>query len=115
MESPRRSVQQQFAALFGASRGLARTWLLPTRSMQRSIWGPAISIAYMVTIACLGGLTGDHVVLGLLGFLDVYNEKTRLFLRTFLPFIATGAIFDAMRYFYWPAIDGRVHVAEPYL
>jgi len=24
-------------------------------------------------------------------------------------------IYDSMRYFYWPAIAGRVHVAEPYL
>jgi len=54
-------------------------------------------------------------MLGLLGFLDAYNEKTRLFLRTFLPFIATGAIYDSLRYSLAPLTEGRVHVAGPYL
>jgi inositol phosphorylceramide synthase catalytic subunit len=54
------------------------------------------------------------VLVGLLGFLDLYNEKSRLFLRVFFPFVLTGVIFDSMRYYYWPAIAGRVHVTEPY-
>ncbi|TMB30527.1 MAG: inositol phosphorylceramide synthase [Deltaproteobacteria bacterium] len=34
--------------------------------------------------------------------------------ETGLPLIVTGAIYDSMRYFYWPAIGGRVHVDGPY-
>ncbi|HEX9604581.1 MAG TPA: phosphatase PAP2 family protein [Myxococcales bacterium] len=94
---------------------LAREWLLPSRTMKRRIGPPAVGLAYVAVIAALGGLRPDHVFIGLLGLLDLYNEKTRLFLAQFFPFIATGAIFDSMRYFYWPAIDGRVHVAGPYL
>src|SRR3954464_9959914 len=104
MERPQRSTYQQVAALLGPSRGIAREWLLPSAKIVRRTWLPLIGLAYIVTIGILGGLTRDHVLLGMLGLLDVYNEKTRLFLRTFLPFIATGVIFDSLRYFYWPAI-----------
>ncbi|MDB4954959.1 MAG: hypothetical protein JWO36_2528 [Myxococcales bacterium] len=83
--------------------------------MNRRLLPPLLGFAYIGVIGVLGGLTRDHVLLGMLGLLDLYNDKTRLFLRTFLPFIVTGAIFDSMRYFYWDAIDGRVHVVEPYL
>jgi membrane-associated phospholipid phosphatase len=51
---------------------------------------------------------------GLLGFLDAYNERSRLFLKRFFPFMLTGVVFDSMRYFYWQGIAGRVHVVEPY-
>jgi inositol phosphorylceramide synthase catalytic subunit len=94
---------------------LAQEWLLPSRTMKRRLWPPALGFAYIGVVAALGGLRADHVLIGLLGLLDLYNERTRLFLRQFLPFIATGVIFDSMRYFYWPAIEGRVHVAGPYL
>lgn len=94
---------------------LAREWLLPSRTMKRRILPPVAGLAYIAVIAVLGGLRPDHVFIGLLGLLDLYNEKTRLFLAQFFPFIATGVIFDSMRYFYWPAVDGRVHVAGPYL
>jgi inositol phosphorylceramide synthase catalytic subunit len=93
---------------------LVREWLLPSRTMKRRAMPPLIGLGYIALIGILGGLRIDHVVIGLLGLLDLYNEKTRLFLRQFLPFIATGAIYDSMRYFYWPAIAGRVHVAGPY-
>ncbi len=96
------------------ARRIAREWLVPSRSLRRRPGPPALGLLYIVVIGALGGLRGDHVLLGLLGFLDLYNEKTRLFLRTFFPLILTGAIFDSMRYYYWPGIDGRVHVAEPY-
>lgn len=92
-----------------------REWLLPSRAMRRRWWPPALGLLYIVAIGALGGLRGDHVLLGLIGFLDLYNEKARLFLRVFFPLVLTGAIFDSMRYYYWPGIDGRVHVAEPYL
>jgi membrane-associated phospholipid phosphatase len=82
--------------------------------MKRTIVPPAIGLVYIAVIGVLGGLRADHVLIGLLGLLDLYNEKTRLFLRQFLPFIVTGAIYDSMRYFYWPGIEGRVHVAGPY-
>ena len=91
-----------------------REWLLPSRTMERRVLPPAAGLAYIGAIALCGGLRPDHVLVGLLGLLDLYNEKSRLFLRLFFPFIATGAIYDSMRYFYWPAIAGRVHVAEPY-
>ena len=94
---------------------LAREWLLPSRTMKRRLLPPAIGFAYIAVIGALGGLRTDHVVVGLLGLLDLYNEKSRLFLTRFFPFIATGAIYDSMRYYYWPAIAGRVHVAGPYL
>jgi membrane-associated phospholipid phosphatase len=69
----------------------------------------------VATIAVLGGLRGDHVFIGALGLLDVYNENTRRFVRAFFPFILTGTIYDATRYVYQAGIAGRVHVAEPYL
>jgi membrane-associated phospholipid phosphatase len=96
-------------------RALIREWLLPSREMKRRILPPAIGLVYIAAIGLCGGLRGDHVLIGLLGMLDLYNEKTRAFLRGFFPFIATGAIFDSMRYFYWEGIAGRVHVAGPYL
>jgi inositol phosphorylceramide synthase catalytic subunit len=92
----------------------AREWLLPSRTMKRRAIAPLIGLGYVALIGILGGLRIDHVLIGSLGLLDLYNEKTRLFLRRFLPFIATGAIYDSMRYFYWPAIADRVHVADPY-
>jgi membrane-associated phospholipid phosphatase len=102
--------------LFRSSWGLlAREWLLPSRTMKRRAWPAAIGLGYIALVGALGGLRPDHVIIGLLGLLDLYNEKTRLFLEQFLPFIATGAIYDSMRYFYWQGIEGHVHVAEPYL
>lgn len=83
--------------------------------MPRRAWPPLLGLLYIGMVAALGGVSRDHVFLGLLGFLDLYNEKARLFLKTFFPFILTGALFDSMRYFYLPLIDGRVHTAEPYL
>ena len=97
-----------------AHRALIRDWLLPSRRMKRRILPPAIGLVYIGVIALLGGLRADHVFVGLLGMLDLYNEKTRSFLRGFFPFMATGAIFDSMRYFYWEGIAGRVHIAGPY-
>ena len=98
-----------------SSRGILREWLLPSRAMPRRLWPPALGLAYIAAVGLLGGLRSDHVLVGLLGFLDLYNEKSRLFLKVFLPFALTGVVFDSMRYFYWQGIGGRVHVAEPYL
>jgi membrane-associated phospholipid phosphatase len=95
-------------------RRVARDWLLPSRTMRRHPGPPALGLVYIVAIGILGGLAPYHVFLGLLGLLDLYNERTRLLLRTFTPMILTGVIFDSMRYYYWPGIEGRVHVAEPY-
>ncbi len=74
-----------------------------------------LGLLYIAAIATLGGLRGDHLLLGSLGLLDLYNERTRSFLRTLFPFILTGVIFDSMRYYYWAGIGDRIHVAEPYL
>jgi membrane-associated phospholipid phosphatase len=100
---------------FRVAAELSRTWLLPSRTMRRRLWPPAVGLLYIALIGVLGGLHGGHVLIGMLGFLDAYNEKTRLFLRTFLPFIVTGAIYDSLRYSLSWATDGRVHVAGPYL
>jgi membrane-associated phospholipid phosphatase len=83
--------------------------------MPRRLGPPALGLLYIAAVGLLGGLRGDHVLVGLLGLLDLWNERTRLFLRVFFPFIVTGVVFDGMRYFYWQGIEGRVHVAEPYL
>jgi membrane-associated phospholipid phosphatase len=109
------SVSTPSAATLVPSRATAREWLLPSRTMPRRVWPPLLGLLYIATVAALGGLSHDHVLLGFLGFLDLYNEKARLFLKTFFPFILTGVLFDSMRYFYVPLVDGRVHTAEPYL
>ena len=83
--------------------------------MRRRPGPPALGLLYIVAIAALGGLEAYHVFLGLLGVLDLYNERTRLLLKTFFPMVLTGVVFDSMRYYYWPGIEGRVHVLEPYL
>ena len=99
----------------GFSRASPTAWLLPSVTLRRRVGPPAIGLGYIAVIAVLGGLRIDHVFIGLLGLLDLYNEKTRLFLEIFAPFILTGVIFDGMRYFYWQGVAGRIHVAEPYL
>ena len=104
------------AARVSEVRRIAREWLLPSRSMRRRPGPPALGLLYIVAIAALGGLATYHVLLGLLaGVLYLHNERTRLFLRTLFPLVLTGVLFDSMRYYYWPGIEGRVHVIEPYL
>jgi inositol phosphorylceramide synthase catalytic subunit len=100
---------------FGITRAQLAAWVLPSTAMPRRAWPVLLGLAYIGLVGLLGGLRADHVLIGLLGLLDLYNEKTRSFLRHFLPFILTGVAFDSMRYFYWQGIAGRVHVAEPYL
>ena len=115
MPSTASDISEPVGSSCSAWRAVAREWLLPSRRMPRRLWPLALGVLYMGIVAALGGFRGDHVVLGLLPLLDAYNERTRLFFKVFLPFMLTGVIFDAMRYFYWQGIDGRVHVAEPYL
>lgn len=90
-------------------------WLLPSRTLKRRVWPLALGLGYIILIALLGGLRSDHILVGFLAFLDIYNEKTRAFLKSFFPFILTGAIYDFMRYFYWQGIRGHIHVSQPYL
>src|SRR6267142_4389234 len=71
---------------------IAREWLLPSRTMKRRLWPPAVGLLYIACVGLLGGLRADHVLVGSLGLLDLYNERSRLFLRQFFPFIATGAV-----------------------
>lgn len=94
---------------------MLRDWLLPSRTMPRRAWPPVLGVLYIAVVGVLGGLKGYHVLIGLLGFLDLYNERARLFLRAFFPFILTGVVFDSMRYFYWQGIAGRIHTSGPYL
>jgi inositol phosphorylceramide synthase catalytic subunit len=106
------SIQNRILRTFNSA-ALA-PWLLPSSSMKRTIWPIIIGGSYVALIATLGGLRPDHILMGLLPLLDLYNEKTRLFLQLFFPFILTGIVYDFMRYFYWQGISGRVHVADPY-
>lgn len=91
-----------------------RAWLLPS-AMNRVAWAPLIGVAYVVSLAGLGRLHAGNVFLGSLGLLDIYNAKTRLFLRTFLPCIITGAIYDSFRFTLEPLIADRIHVIGPYV
>jgi membrane-associated phospholipid phosphatase len=102
-EEPKRSLSVMLA-----------TWLLPSGKMKRRFWPLFVSASYLILIALLGGLRADHAGVAALALLDSYNEKTRLFLKCFFPFILTGVLYDFMRYFYWQGISGRVRVEEPY-
>jgi hypothetical protein len=93
---------------------LSRSWLLPSAAMGRRWHAPAVGLLYISVLEAAGVLHGGNVLLGLLGLLDVYNEKSRRFLRVFLPCIVTGAIYDSLRFFLQAAITGRIHVAGPY-
>ena len=88
--------------------------LLPSREMKRRLWPLVLGLGYIALINSLGGLRSDHIFVGMLCLLDFYNEKSRLLLKYFFPFILTGAVYDFMRYFYWQGIEGHVRVAEPY-
>jgi membrane-associated phospholipid phosphatase len=94
---------------------LSRDWLLPSRTMPRRLWSPAIGVAYVAVIGALGGLHPSNVAIGALCLLDAYNPNTRRFLRVFWPFIATGALYDSLRFYLGVTIAGRIHVAGPYL
>lgn len=115
VRQPLATVVSVVGSMVGSIIGRSRAWLLPSRTMRRRLWPPALGLLYIAVIGVLGGLHGGHVLIGLLGFLDAYNEKTRLFLRTFLPCIVTGAIYDSLRYTLVPGTAGRIHVAGPYL
>lgn len=91
-----------------------RAWLLPS-AMNRVAWAPLIGVAYVISLASVGRLHAGNVFLGSLGLLDVYNAKTRLFLRTFLPCIVTGALYDSFRFLLEPLIVDRIHVIGPYV
>lgn len=93
----------------------AKEVVLPSSTMKRRIWPIAVGLAYIAAIWFLGGLKDRHVYMGLLGFLDAYNERSRRFLKYFFPFMLTGVVYDSMRYYYWWGIEGHIHVAEPYL
>ena len=100
---------------FAVIAGLSRDWLLPSRTMPRRLWPPAIGVAYVAVIGALGGLHASNVAIGVLCLLDAYNPNTRRFLRVFWPFIATGALYDSLRFYLDAATAGRIHVAGPYL
>src|ERR1022692_97154 len=93
--------------------------LMPSRTMHRRALPVVIGLVYIAVIWYLGRfnhgeLQGRHIGMGLLGLLDAYNEKSRKFLKYFLPFMLTGVVYDSMRYYYWEGIAGHIHVSEPY-
>lgn len=102
-------------------RRISKHWLLPSPAygrrggMKRALWPLGLGLFYVLWIAWMGGLRPDHVFIGCLSLLDLYNQKSRKFLREFFPFILTGVIYDALRYAYPYVVTGRVHVAGPYL
>jgi membrane-associated phospholipid phosphatase len=106
-----RVARRPFAAIAERS----RDWLLPSRTMPRRLWPPAIGVAYVAVIGALGDLHRSNVAIGMLCLLDTYNPNTRRFLRVFGPFIATGALYDSLRFYLDPVTTGRIHVAGPYL
>ena len=93
----------------------ARDWLLPSRTMTRRWWPPVVGLLYIALIGVLGGLHGGHVLIGLLGFLDVYNEKTRLYPAHVPPVHRHRRALRLPALHLVPGTAGRVHVAEPYL
>lgn len=71
-------------------------------------------IIYWLTIFALGGLRSDHFVMGATILVLAYGGPwARAFYGFAIPFIATGIIYDSMR-FYADSIRGPIHVVEPY-
>lgn len=91
-----------------------KAWLLPS-AMERVAWAPLIGLAYVVSLVSVGRLHAGNIFLGALSLLDVYNANTRIFLRTFLPCILTGAIYDSFRFTFEPLMASHIHVAGPYI
>jgi membrane-associated phospholipid phosphatase len=105
-----RTARRPFAAVLE----LSRDWLLPSRTMRRRLWPLAIGAAYLAVVCALGDLHTSNLAIGALVVLDAYNPNTRRFLRVFWPFIATGALYESLRYYLVVATAGRIHVAELY-
>ncbi len=105
-----RTARRPFAAIIE----LSRDWLLPSRTMPRRSWPPAIGVAYVGVIAAFGDLHTSNLAIGVLCLLDAYNPNTRRFLRVVWPVIATGALYESLRYYLDAATAGRIHVAEVY-
>jgi inositol phosphorylceramide synthase catalytic subunit len=106
-----RAARRPFAAVVE----LSRDWLLPSRTMPRRLWACAFGVAYLAVISALGDLRTSNVALAASCLLDGYNLNTRRFVRVFWPFIATGALYDSLRYYLAATSAGRIHVAGPYL
>lgn len=105
-----RTARRPFAAIVE----LSRDWLLPSRTMPRRTWPLAIGVAYVGVIYALGDLHTSNLAIGALCLLDAYNPNTRRFLGVFWPFIATGALYESLRYYLAAVTAGRIHVAELY-
>jgi membrane-associated phospholipid phosphatase len=82
--------------------------------MRRRLWPLAIGATYLAVVCALGDLHTSNLAIGALVVLDAYNPNTRRFLRVFWPFIATGALYESLRYYLVMATAGRIHVAELY-
>jgi membrane-associated phospholipid phosphatase len=99
----------------GFSMERIKSLVYPSLTMRRRLWPVALGACYILTIAALGGLRWTHVAMGALSLLDIWNERSRRFLKIFFPVMATGIVFDTMRYYYWAGVEGNIRVEEPYL
>src|SRR4051794_9623836 len=99
-----RTARRPFAAVVE----LSRDWLLPARTMRRRLWPLAIGAAYVAAIGALADLHTSNIAIGALVVLDAYNPNTRRFLGVFWPFIATGALYESLRYYLVAATAGRI-------
>jgi membrane-associated phospholipid phosphatase len=77
---------------------------------------PAVFVAaYWPTLLALHGLRQDHITMGIAILVLCYTGRgTRTLFRFLLPILATGIIYDSMR-FYSDYLRGPIHVEEPYL
>lgn len=72
-------------------------------------------VTYWLSLVALHGLRSDHITMGCLILLLSYTGRpSRVLLKFFLPFMATGIVYDSMR-FYADYLRGPIHVSEPYL
>jgi membrane-associated phospholipid phosphatase len=90
-----------------------RLWLDGLTPFRRL--GPLALVAtYWAGLSLLGGLRGDHVIVGLLILLLSYGgAKAEPVLQLLVPLIATGVVYDSRR-FYPDRFRAHVHVIEPY-
>lgn len=91
------------------------TWLPPSwNKTLRRLWLPLLFSFHLLFTAAWIGLRTEHVLLyALMLSLWVANDRSRLFLKTALPFWVFGACFDALRLIP-TAWTRKIHVADLY-
>ncbi len=93
------------------------TSYLPDLKMPKKMWPLLLSGAFLLFHIILGGINSTHLLVASTVILYYYNQRTRLFIKLFFPFILVATVYDSMRYFYWPVMKflNNIHVKEPYL